>query len=902
MSLLFDLEPPRWRRLRELLDEALSRPASSQGSWLQGLGADDADLVPRLRTLLSHVEGGAMPEALPRIETASFAAAPPMSERVGPYRLLRELGRGGMASVWLAERTDMLTARPVALKLPHGAWRSAHFGERMAREREILASLSHPHIARLYDAGLSDDGQPWLALEFVEGERIDTWVASQDSIVDARLRLFVQVAQAVAYAHAQLVVHRDLKPANILVTADGQAKLLDFGIAKLMEEGVAEETALTREAGHAYTPAYASPEQVRGEALGTASDIYSLGVVLYELLVGQRPPPAGSSSAPPRPSAMAAGAALRGDLDAIVLKALEAQPASRYLTAQALADDIERHLEGRPVQARPANAGYLLRRFLSRHAVGAGVGVAAAVAVVGGAGVAVWQAQVARAEARRAEAVTSFMADVLREADPFTAGNSKPTVEGLIRQARAKLGDRYADQPALRVQLLTLLASSLIGLSAFDEAESVLQQALDEGRQALDPGDPLVLRARLGMANVHGQRKETELLSGELGPLLRDLDSTPGIDAADRIDAHVMNGHLAIEQRRPTDAVAAGEKAMELVRRLLPQDGPRLVEASLLRSVALTYMPPPERALDAARETLRLATAIWGDERPHARVLDVRGVYGRALGNAGRYREAADQLARAVSDTATLLGPEAPMIAYTCADVARFELLADRPEVALNYAERSSATLDVAGIDDPYTRSVPMSLRGEALQALRRPAALLVLRQAHALMVEARGAGSLDTVHVAAALAQAQAQAGLLEEARDTLQSLPPKAASAGRVTAYTLHHRTGVVLRLAGDTAGARASQEAALALLRPQAGDDARRLQVRIELARLALDDGDPAPGMALAASAPMAAPGGSRQAERLEVLGLALHAAGRADEAQAPMGLSDAYWKRVSAAAPP
>ena len=203
------------------------------------------------------------------------------------------------------------------------------------------------------------------------------------------------------------------------------------------------------------------------------------------MLAGQRPPPAGSGQAPSRPSAVAGNKALRGDLDAIVLKALEAQQAARYLTAQALAEDIERHLQGQPVQARPANAGYLLRRFVARHALVASAVTAAALAVLGGAGVAVWQAQVARAEARRAEAVTAFLADVLREADPFNAGNSKPTVEGLIQQARDKVGGRFADQPALRVEMLTLLASSLIGLSAFDDAESVLQQALNEGQSAL---------------------------------------------------------------------------------------------------------------------------------------------------------------------------------------------------------------------------------------------------------------------------------------------------------------------------------------------------------------------------------------------------------------------------------
>lgn len=902
MAAPFDLEPARWHRLRDLLDQALTRPLATRADWLHSLGPEDADLTPRLRALLAHADSGLLPETLPQIETGSFAPPPPMPERVGPYRLISELGRGGMASVWLAERTDMLTARTVALKLPHGAWRHARLGERLAREREILAALSHPNIARLYDAGVSADGQPWLALEVVEGERIDAWASRRSTSIRERLQLFSQVVQAVAHAHALLVVHRDLKPANILVTADGQAKLLDFGIAKLLEAGVAEETALTREAGHAYTPEYASPEQARGEALGTASDIYSLGVVLYELLTGQRPPPAGSGRAPSRPSVVEGTQALRGDLDAIVLKALEPQPAARYLTAQALAEDIDRHLQGRPVQARPANAGYLLRRFVARHALAAGASTAAALAVLGGAGVAVWQAQVARAEARRAEAVTAFMADVLREADPFQAGDSKPTVEGLIRQARDKLGDRYADQPALRVELLTLLASSLIGLSAFDDAESVLQQALNEGQRALGAHHPLVLRARLGLTSVYRGRMQTQRLADALGPLLTELQNTPGVAPTDLIGAYENAGHLAIEQRRPADALADADKASTLLQRHLPGEEARAVELSLLRSVALTYMQPPQRALQAAEQTLQRALALWGGQRPHARVLDVRGVYGRALGNAGMYRESADELSRVVAEASTLLGPATPMIAFAAADVARFELAADRPDVALVYADRSIVTLEKAGIEDPFSRAVVLSLRGQALLALRRPQALAALLEAHALAVASRGADSPTAGHVATYLALAQARSGQLQRARETLQAVPAPDPADFRALAFNLRHHLGVVLRLAGDADRAYAAQEFARQLLNDDANDAWRRLQVQTELAHLALEMGKPGPGLALASVAPVAPPGGPRDAERLAVLGQALRSAGRSDDAQEPLRFAEAFWRDAATGTAP
>ncbi len=900
MAAPFDLDPTRWHRLRDLLDEALTRPPSERAAWLRDLEPRDAELAPRLRALLAHDESGAaLPESLPRVETGAFAPAVPMPERVGPYRLIRELGRGGMGSVWLAERGDMLVGRSVALKLPHGSWRLPRLAERLEREREILATLSHPNIARLYDAGVSDDGQPWLALELVDGESIDVWIARCAPGLRERLHLFTQVVQAVAYAHGQLVVHRDLKPANILVTAEQQAKLLDFGIAKLLEGGVAEATALTREAGRAYTPEYASPEQARGDALGTASDIYSLGVVLYELLTGMRPPPAGSGRPPPRPSEAAHRPALHGDLDAIVLKALEPLPAARYPTAQALAEDIERHLQGLPVQARPANAGYLVRRFLMRHAWATGVTTAALFGVLGGAGVAMWQAQVARAEARRAEAVTTFMADVLREADPYRATDSKPTVEGLIRQARAKLGNRYADQPELRVQLLTLLAVSLIGLSAFDDAQTLLDRALAEGRAALDERHPVVLSARLAMTTLYRNRLQTDALAAAIGPLLHDMERTPGVEPGELVSAYENLGHLAIEERRPADAVAAADKALALLRQQRPVDDAQVVTLSLLRSVALTYLKPPQRALDAASDTLKLALAAWGDDKPHARVLDVRSVYGRALGNAGRYRQAADELSRVVSDAEALLGPQAPMIAFTSADVARFELAADRPGVALQYADRSMATLDQAGIDDSFTRLVVLSLRGQALLALRRPQAAAVLEQAYGLAVQSRGVDSPTAGHVAAYLALAQARAGNTDLATRTLQAHPPPSEADGRALAFNLHHHQGVLLRLAGDSAGARAAQHQAQALLSDGANDAWRRQQVQTELARLALAEGDTGPGLALGPVVPGSGPAaGPREAERLEVWGLALRAAGRGEEAGRPLERSQAFWQQAAA----
>src|SRR5450432_2828399 len=294
---MLGIDPGVWPAVNALLDRAMDVPADSRRAWLDALPPEDAPYRDTLMRLLAEhggVESGALFADLPRFGAESFAergdAALEAGGNVGPYVLLSPIGSGGMGSVWLAERADSQPRRKVALKLPHLGW-APGLAERVRRERDILASLEHPNIARLYDAGVDTLGRPYLALEYVDGAPIDRHAAEHDLSVSERLRLFLQVTDAVAQAHAQLVVHRDLKPSNILVTPKGEVRLLDFGIAKLLEdsESSGEETELTRLSGRALTPEYASPEQIRGDAVGTPSDVYSLGVVAFELLAGKRP-------------------------------------------------------------------------------------------------------------------------------------------------------------------------------------------------------------------------------------------------------------------------------------------------------------------------------------------------------------------------------------------------------------------------------------------------------------------------------------------------------------------------------------------------------------------------------------------------------------------------------------
>ncbi|MFN8897442.1 MAG: serine/threonine-protein kinase, partial [Pseudomonadota bacterium] len=364
MSRLGDLAPA-WRQIDALLDEALSLPAQERGRWLRALPAEHAplrDTLARLLQVREGIETGDFLGTLPKLsgspppgEAMPDAMLPRPGSIVGPWRLVHSLGEGGMGSVWLAERTDGQLKRAVALKLPRLAW-DRGLGERMARERDILATLEHPHIARLYDAGIDQLGRPWLALEYVPGRPIDEHARLRSLSPTQRVRLLQQVCEAVAYAQGRLVIHRDLKPSNVMVTDEGQVRLLDFGIARLARPPSATFGAgappPTEHAGAALTPGYASPEQLREQPLSTASDVFSLGVVAYELLAGVPPfrfEPRTQAAyertlaggAPPLASRACADPAaarlLRGDLDAVLDRALALDPARRYAGADALA-------------------------------------------------------------------------------------------------------------------------------------------------------------------------------------------------------------------------------------------------------------------------------------------------------------------------------------------------------------------------------------------------------------------------------------------------------------------------------------------------------------------------------------------------------------------------------------
>ena len=699
--------PSDWQDIFALLDTALDLDPGAQAAWLASLAPGQTRLSPLLKELLQvHAVGQTddfmpLPAMFAWPEIAAGVAELAAQSLVGPYRLVREIGQGGMASVWLAERADGLLDRQVALKLPHLSWGGASFADRMARERNILASLTHPNIARLYDAGIATDGRPFLALEYVAGLPIDAYARARQLALRERIGLIVQVARAVAHAHARLVVHRDLKPSNILVDERGQAHLLDFGIAKLIDPqfaGHSPDAPLTQAPARALTPDYASPEQIRGEAIGTASDIYSLGVVLFELLVGERPyrlkkdlnavalALAIEQAEAPRASDAAANLApdpalrrqLKGDLDAILARALAKASGERYATIDALADDLERHLRGEPVVARPDSRWYRAERWVRRHkletAVGAAIVVAVPagaaaqaavlVAIAAGAGVALWQArlarqqaQIAKDEAARAAAVKAFLTSFFKSGSLEEDGGARLgqlSVQQFVERGARKIELGFEQAPALKNELFDVVSTLFADLS--DGTQTVeyarkWQSSLEQfgateleragAAQRLAQGLALlgshaeaagvltqaIARLRLRMSAVHGPLLAHLLvdlanLRSDLGDLpsafagvdeALELLKTPGdaakSSAAVNAEALYLRAELMATSNRLAEALPNYEAAIAAMERVY---GNRSLAVAKHRFSFATYLASGHQSAAAERE-FRHAMQLFHD-------------------------------------------------------------------------------------------------------------------------------------------------------------------------------------------------------------------------------------------------------------------------------------------------
>ena len=590
----------RYRQVEDLFHATLEHGPE----YLESACAGDSALRVEVEGLLASYRSWS--GSLPPVGT-------PVLPRFGAYRCDAILGSGGMGTVYRAHRDDGQFRHEVAIKVLRGSLRSEWYRQRFLSEREILARLNHPNIARLLDGGMTGEGEPYLVMELIEGEPLDAYCDTRRLPLDKRLALFGQVLDAVDYAHRSLVVHRDLKPSNILVTAEGQAKLVDFGTSKLVEAD-AMTTSL-----HAVTPAYASPEQLRGEPAGVASDVFSSGVILYELITGAAPFSASKliagalqrasgevTAAAPASAVTAKAASLRalsldrarkvltGDLAAIMLKALDPEAARRYTTAPSFADDLKRYSEGRTVGAKPASRLYRAAKFIRRNRVAVAVGTVFTIGLAAATAASLYQASAARREARRAEQINTFLNDMLGAADPSWYNSLKSkgasvTLLDVVDEMRDRIGSYFGGDPEVEIRLRRTIGRMYAVLSRHAEARTQLELALQKELPLARADDPSLGLLYVDLAGVEYRNQQETEAERDAGSAVRILEKARRRQDREALMsaynylgiARLQNGKAFAEQVEPL------RRALEIGLELYGNEGPTLTNLSVLATTNL---------------------------------------------------------------------------------------------------------------------------------------------------------------------------------------------------------------------------------------------------------------------------------------------------------------------------
>ena len=703
----------------EYFDELSELDETERAGRLEEIAAGDPDLAHHLRKLLAADSGthgdlteplfarapgffaGALAQAAPTAQPEPEQNRDRTGERIGNYQLLSLLGRGGMAEVWLAERADGEFDSRVAIKLVRSELGSEAIVSGFLRERRILAQLGHPGIARLLDGGRSRSGEPYFVLEHVDGTPITTWCATRGLSVEERLRLMIEVCEAVDHAHRSLVVHRDLKPSNVLVDSSGRPKLLDFGIAKLLSPGGSSlvESAATHLGGRAFTPAYAAPEQIMGKPVTTATDVYALGVLLYEMLTGEKPFSRASRSLPDlmktldgetfefpsarlrRQGGSAASrkreAQLEGDLDAIVAKTLAREPERRYPGAAALADDLRRFLSRRPVRARPPSMAHQAGLFVSRHRLGVAAAVLAILSLLGGLAVTLWQVSVGRAEALRAERARGFLVAVFETMDPEKARSEPVTPERLLASGVRRVDHELAGEPAFQAEMLDLLANLHRKVGLLPEGRALAERSLKLRRELFGASSPEAAKSLFTLGWIQLDQGEPRVARGMLERAIADLERTEGPDSLAAADARepLVGALFAGESVAP--ALPVAERRLATYRRILGDAHEKTGIAWNDRGVLLHALGRlAEAEADYRRSLAILSASLPGDDPrlayPHDNLGDL--LLGR-----GDTDEAERELRKGYELRQRALGPSHPKTALSLARLA--QMLLDRRQL-----------------------------------------------------------------------------------------------------------------------------------------------------------------------------------------------------------------------------
>lgn len=718
------LSPERWQEISPYLDHALSLTEQDRAAWFETFQLQRPELAELLKDLLNEHSVLANEHFLEGVPLESVKERPLTARTVGAYRLISRIGQGGMGSVWLAERSDGRFERQVAVKFLNFAL-AAQGAVRFKREGSILGRLTDPHIAELIDAGVTSNGEPYLVLEHVDGTPIDKYCDDHALEVNARIRLFLDVLGAVAHAHANLIVHRDIKPSNVLVRNDGQVKLLDFGIAKLLADEVnpAPLTALTMDGGGAMTPQFAAPEQVSGRSITTATDVYSLGVLLYLLLTGQHPAgPASQSPAdlfksildtePPRASdAITLGDAkstaqkrtttpeklrhhLRGDLDTIIGKAMKKNPAERYASATVLADDLCRYLKHEPISARPDALAYRTAKFVRRNRTAVALGsVALLVAIAGVAGI-LLQARSARLqrdaalrERDRANRVAGLMSDMFTMQEPDETRGNTVTAREILDRASKQSETSLAKDPDLQAQMMCTMGKTYTRLGLYSAARPLMERGIEIGRRANGPTSPVVLNCANELAFQliqEGRFAESDkLLQEALAIELRTLGGENPLT----LDTTSTLAVALLEERRTDEALNLASQAYQIRRRLEGEEAVGTLWSMDVYTTILTRTRHLTESQRLLKEQLEFARRIHGSDSSEA--LSSMDNLGATLVLLGRLPEAEDMLRQTLDVRRRVFGSKHPDTGRTLYNLACVAARQDHRDEAFSYLRES---------------------------------------------------------------------------------------------------------------------------------------------------------------------------------------------------------------------
>jgi serine/threonine protein kinase/Flp pilus assembly protein TadD len=710
-------------------------------------------------------------------------------QTVGAYTLVAPIGHGGMGTVWLAQRSDGRFEGRAALKFLNAALVGRAGAERFRREGHILARLAHPHIARLIDAGVSPMGSPYLVLEYVEGEHIERYCENRDLGIEARIRLFLDALDAIAHAHANLIVHRDIKPSNVLVTPDGCVKLLDFGIAKLLEDAgePAEATALTREGGQALTPEFAAPEQLTGGAITTATDVYSSGVLLFLLLGGKRRTASPAEMMRTLADAEFPRFPVRGDLATIVAKALKPEPAERYVSAAAFADDLSHYLDHQPISARPDTLGYRTSKFLRRR--WRGVTAAAAVALLLVLLTGFYAVRLAsernhaNLEAQKATKISDLLTSLLTAADPYSA--PEPTVRGLLDAGATRVHTELAGQPELQAQMLTVMGRVYQRLGTDDKAQAFLEEALALGRRVPANENLAQTLNDLGVLRMNrGDFPGAARLLGEALDIRRKLLGTEHVDVA------VTVSELGRVYRNSGDAERAEPfvaEALRIRRKIFGEDNTET--ATTENDLALVQWDEGKLSDAAAllRQSLAVHRKVFGEEHAGtARVMNNLAVITEDIGDLS----AAESLfRRALEIRRKVLDEKHPDIANSLVKLSNaLREQGKYDEAAASLREALEILRPTPGDERPITAECIASLAGVYLAQGQASAAEPLVRQALEIRRRAFREGNWQIASAESLLGAVLTALGryaeaepLLLEAQRVLKDIPGRQAKAAR-------------------------------------------------------------------------------------------------------------------------